>query len=102
MHPYDDERIMAGQGTATLELIEDGGELDLLLVPVGGGGLIAGLARPPRPALCPGCRVVGVEPEVGDDTRRSLAAGERVVVPGRAHDRRRPAARHARASARSR
>jgi threonine dehydratase len=80
VHPYDDERIMAGQGTATLELIEDGGELDLLLVPVGGGGLIAGAATAAG-ALCPGCRVVGVEPEVGDDTARSLAAGERVVVP---------------------
>jgi threo-3-hydroxy-L-aspartate ammonia-lyase len=80
VHPYDDERIMAGQGTATLELIEDGGELDLLLVPVGGGGLIAGAATAAT-ALCPGCAVVGVEPEVGDDTARSLAAGERVVVP---------------------
>ena len=80
VHPYDDERIMAGQGTATLELIEDGGELDLLLVPVGGGGLIAG-ASTAATALCPDCRVIGVEPEVGDDTARSLAAGERVVVP---------------------
>jgi threonine dehydratase len=80
VHPYDDERIMAGQGTATLELIEDGGELDLLLVPVGGGGLIAGAATAAS-ALCPGVRVVGVEPEVGDDTARSLAAGERVRVP---------------------
>jgi threo-3-hydroxy-L-aspartate ammonia-lyase len=80
VHPYDDERIMAGQGTAALELIEDGGELDLLLVPVGGGGLISGCATAAT-ALCPGCRVVGVEPEVGDDTKRSLAAGERVVVP---------------------
>jgi threo-3-hydroxy-L-aspartate ammonia-lyase len=78
--PYDDERVMAGQGTAALELIEDGGELDLLLVPVGGGGLISGSATAAT-ALCPGCRVVGVEPEVGDDTKRSLAAGERVSVP---------------------
>jgi threo-3-hydroxy-L-aspartate ammonia-lyase len=80
VHPYDDERIMAGQGTATLELIEDGGPLDLLLVPVGGGGLIAGSATAAS-GLCPGCRVVGVEPEAGDDTARSLAAGERVRVP---------------------
>jgi threonine dehydratase len=80
VHPYDDERIMAGQGTATLELIEDGGPLDLLLVPVGGGGLIAGSATAAS-ALCPDCRVIGVEPEVGDDTARSLAAGERVTVP---------------------
>jgi threo-3-hydroxy-L-aspartate ammonia-lyase len=80
VHPYNDERIMAGQGTATLELIEDGGPLDLLLVPVGGGGLIAGSATAAT-GLCPDCRVVGVEPEVGDDTARSLAAGERVTVP---------------------
>ena len=80
VHPYDDERIMAGQGTATLELVEDGGPLDLLLVPVGGGGLIAGAATAAT-ALCPDCRVVGVEPETGDDTARSLAAGERVRVP---------------------
>ena len=71
---------MAGQGTAALELIEDGGELDVLLVPVGGGGLIAGCSTAAT-ALCPSCVVVGVEPEVGDDTRRSLAAGERVRVP---------------------
>jgi threonine dehydratase len=80
VHPYDDERIMAGQGTAALELIEDGGPLDLLLVPVGGGGLISGSATAAR-GLCPDCRVVGVEPEVGDDVARSLAAGERVRVP---------------------
>jgi len=80
VHPYDDERVMAGQGTATLELIEDGGALDLLLVPVGGGGLIAGAATAAA-GLCADCRVVGVEPESGDDTARSLAAGERVVVP---------------------
>jgi threonine dehydratase len=80
VHPYDDDRIMAGQGTAALELIEDGGALDVLVVPVGGGGLIAGSATAAT-ALCPDCHVVGVEPEVGDDTARSLAAGERVTVP---------------------
>ena len=80
VHPYDDERIMAGQGTAALELIEDGGPLDLLLVPVGGGGLIAGCATAAG-ALLPDIEVVGVEPEVGDDTKRSLEAGERVRVP---------------------
>jgi threonine dehydratase len=80
VHPYDDERIMAGQGTATLELVEDGGELDLLLVPVGGGGLIAGSATAAT-GLCPSCEVVGVEPESGDDTARSLAAGQRIRVP---------------------
>ena len=80
VHPYDDERIMAGQGTAALELIEDGGALDLLLVPVGGGGLIAGCATAAT-GLLPAVEVVGVEPAVGDDTQRSLAAGERVRVP---------------------
>jgi threonine dehydratase len=80
VHPYDDERIMAGQGTAALELIEDAGPLDVLLVPVGGGGLIAGCATAAT-GLLPGVRVVGVEPAVGDDTQRSLAAGERVRVP---------------------
>jgi threonine dehydratase len=80
VHPYDDERVMAGQGTVALELLEEVGELDLLLVCVGGGGLIAGCATVAR-ALQPGLRVVGVEPEAGDDTRRSLRAGERVRIP---------------------
>jgi threonine dehydratase len=79
-HPYDDPRVMAGQGTTALELIEDAGPLDVLLVCVGGGGLIAGCATAAK-ALLPGVRIVGVEPEAGDDTKRSLAAGERVRVP---------------------
>jgi threonine dehydratase len=79
IHPYDDERVMAGQGTVALELIEDAAPLDVLLVCVGGGGLIAGCATAAK-ALAPGIRVVGVEPEAGDDTRRSLAAGERVRI----------------------
>jgi threonine dehydratase len=79
VHPYDDPRVMAGQGTAALELIEDAGPLDALLVPVGGGGLIAGCSTAAT-ALCPGCRVIGVEPAVGDDTARSLAARERVRI----------------------
>jgi threonine dehydratase len=66
---------MAGQGTVALELLEDAGELDLLLVPIGGGGLISGCAT-----AAEGVRVVGVEPEAGDDARRSLAAGERVRI----------------------
>jgi threo-3-hydroxy-L-aspartate ammonia-lyase len=80
IHPYDDERVMAGQGTVALELIEDAGPLDLLLVCVGGGGLIAGCATAAK-ALLPDVRVVGVEPEAGDDVKRSLAAGERVKIP---------------------
>jgi threo-3-hydroxy-L-aspartate ammonia-lyase len=80
IHPYDDERVMAGQGTVALELIEDAGPLDVLLVCVGGGGLIAGCATVAT-ALLDDVRVVGVEPEEGDDTRRSLQAGERVRIP---------------------
>ncbi|MFH8592604.1 pyridoxal-phosphate dependent enzyme [Streptomyces rimosus] len=78
--PYDHPHIIAGQGTAALELIEDTGPLDALLTPVGGGGLMAGSALAAT-ALSPGIRMIGVEPEAGDDTRRSLAAGERVRIP---------------------
>ncbi|GAA2794967.1 threo-3-hydroxy-L-aspartate ammonia-lyase [Saccharopolyspora taberi] len=78
--PYDHPHVMAGQGTTALELIEDTGPLDALVVPVGGGGLIAGCATAAT-ALSPGVRIVGVEPESGDDTRRSLAAGRRVEIP---------------------
>jgi threonine dehydratase len=80
VHPYDDPRVMAGQGTVALELLEDAGPLDVLVVPVGGGGLVAGCATVAA-GLGGATRVVGVEPEVSDDTRRSLAAGERVRVP---------------------
>jgi threonine dehydratase len=79
VRPYDDPLVMAGQGTTALELLEDVPDLDVLVVPVGGGGLIAGCATAAK-ALRPGIRVVGVEPEAGDDTRRSLATGERVRV----------------------
>ncbi|MGW4732981.1 threo-3-hydroxy-L-aspartate ammonia-lyase [Streptomyces shenzhenensis] len=78
--PYEHPHIIAGQGTAALELIEDVGELDALVVPVGGGGLIAGSAVAAT-GLLPGIRVVGVEPETGDDTKRSLEAGRRIAVP---------------------
>jgi threonine dehydratase len=70
---------MAGQGTAAVELLEEAPGLDLLLAPVGGGGLIAGCATAAK-ALSPGIRVIGIEPEAGDDTRRSLAAGGRVRI----------------------
>jgi threonine dehydratase len=79
VHPYDDERVMAGQGTTALELLEDAGPLDLMLVCLGGGGLLAGCATAIK-ALSPDTRVVGVEPEAGDDFVRSLAAGERVRI----------------------
>jgi threo-3-hydroxy-L-aspartate ammonia-lyase len=80
VHPYDDPRVMAGQGTAALELLEDGGPLDVLLVCLGGGGLLAGCATVAK-ALSPSTRVIGVEPEASDDFARSLAAGERVRIP---------------------
>ena len=80
VHPYDDERVMAGQGTVALELIEDAGPVDLVLVPIGGGGLISGCATAAM-TLLDGVRVVGVEPEAGDYVNRSLAAGERVTIP---------------------
>ncbi|QNP74427.1 threo-3-hydroxy-L-aspartate ammonia-lyase [Streptomyces roseirectus] len=78
--PYNHPHVMAGQGTAALELLEEVGELDALLVPVGGGGLIAGCATAAK-GLAPDVRVIGVEPEAGDDTKRSLDAGHRVSVP---------------------
>ncbi|MDX3311686.1 pyridoxal-phosphate dependent enzyme [Streptomyces sp. NPDC054884] len=78
--PYEHPHVMAGQGTAALELLEEAGELDALLVPVGGGGLIAGSATAVK-GLRPGIRVAGVEPEAGDDTKRSLEAGRRVEIP---------------------
>lgn len=79
VHPFDDERVMAGQGTAALELLDVVGEIDDLVVPVGGGGLIAGSATV-MAAMRPGGRTWGVEPEAGDDARRSLAAGRRVTI----------------------
>ncbi|MFE2262387.1 pyridoxal-phosphate dependent enzyme [Streptomyces griseosporeus] len=78
--PYEHPHIMAGQGTAALELLEDAGELDALVVPVGGGGLMAGSATVAK-GLHPGIRMIGVEPEAGDDTKRSLEAGRRIAVP---------------------
>jgi threo-3-hydroxy-L-aspartate ammonia-lyase len=78
--PYEHPDVIAGQGTAALELLQDAGELDTLIVPVGGGGLIAGSATAAK-GLHPGIRIVGVEPEAGDDTKRSLAAGHLVQIP---------------------
>jgi threonine dehydratase len=72
--PYDDERIVAGQGTCAKELFEEVGPLDVLVVPCGGGGLLSGSALSAR-ALSPECRVIGVEPEAGDDGCRSFRTG---------------------------
>jgi threonine dehydratase len=79
VHPFEDPLVMAGQGTAALELIEEVGPLDVLIVPMSGGGLMAGCASAAH-ALCPECVLVGVEPELADDTRRSFLAGERIAV----------------------
>lgn len=78
--PYEHPHVMAGQGTAALELIEEIGPLDTLVAPIGGGGLIAGSATAAK-GLDRRIRVVGVEPELGNDTKLSLAAGHRVSVP---------------------
>ena len=85
--PYDDPLIMAGQGTAALELIEDAGLVDTLVVPVGGGGLISGCATIAKDLGVQG--VVGVEPAAGDDWAQSFAQGKPVRDRRAAHDRRR-------------
>jgi len=77
--PYDHPHVMAGQGTAALELVDEVGTLDKLVVCVGGGGLISGCAVAAKHRL-PGIEVIGVEPEAGNDTQRSLAAGQRVQI----------------------
>jgi threonine dehydratase len=78
--PYEHPHVIAGQGTAALELLDETGPLDALVVPVGGGGLMAGSAIAAK-AVNPGIRMIGVEPEHGDDTKRSLQAGQRVRIP---------------------
>ncbi len=80
--PFDHPHIIAGQGTAAKELIEDAGALDLLLVPCGGGGLLSGCAVASK-HLNPECRVIGVEPAAGDDGLRSFRAGriETIALP---------------------
>ena len=73
--PFDHPHILAGQGTAAKELLEDTGPLDILMVPCGGGGLLSGSALAAR-HLAPGCRVIGVEPAEGDDGLRSFRSGK--------------------------
>ena len=75
VHPFDNDDIIAGQGTAALELFDEVGPLDYLFVPVGGGGLISGSALAAQ-LRAPGCRVVGVEPALGADANRSWRSGE--------------------------
>jgi threonine dehydratase len=78
VRPYDDPLIMAGAGTAALELLEDAGVVETLVVPVGGGGLIAGSATIAKELGVK--RVIGVEPEAGDDWKQSFAAGEIIAI----------------------
>ena len=77
--PYDHAHVMAGQGTAAKELFEEAGELDVLLTPLGGGGLLSGCATAAH-ALAPACAVIGVEPETGNDGQRSLQTGKIVHI----------------------
>ena len=78
--PYDHPQVAAGQGTATSELLEEIGRLDRLFVPLGGGGLLAGAALAAH-ELSAGCKVIGVEPEAGNDGQRSLRAGHIIRIP---------------------
>jgi threonine dehydratase len=78
--PFDHEWIIAGQGTAALELLEKVPDLDAIVAPIGGGGLISGCALIAK-AVRPGIRVIGVEPELANDTFLSLQAGRRVQIP---------------------
>ena len=78
--PYDDEKIIAGQGTAGLEILEDLPDVDLVLVPIGGGGLISGISTAIKSAK-PSAHVLGVEPELASDAQASLRAGHIVKFP---------------------
>ena len=78
--PFDHPDVLCGQGTAAMELFEEVGELDVLLVCLGGGGLLSGSALSAR-ALSPRCKVYGVEPEAGNDVQQSFRRGERVRIP---------------------
>ena len=77
--PYDHPDVICGQGTAAMELFQEAGPLDVLLVPLGGGGLLAGCALAAS-GLSPDCKVIGVEPEAGDDGRQSLRKGDIVHI----------------------
>jgi threonine dehydratase len=79
VHPFDDARIVAGQGTAALELLTEIPDVAVLATPVGGGGLIGGCAIAAK-ALVPGIRVIGVEPVAADDAYQSFRSGERRAV----------------------
>ncbi|MFT3895622.1 MAG: pyridoxal-phosphate dependent enzyme [Anaerolineales bacterium] len=78
VHPYNDERVIAGQGTATLELLESVPDLDVIMTPVGGGGLLSGTSIAAK-GLKPGIRVIAGEPEMADDAYRSMQEGK--IIP---------------------
>ena len=96
IHPYDDDRVIAGQGTAALELLEEIPDLDVICAPVSGGGLLSGTAIAAK-SLRPEIAVVGCEPANADDAARSLASGRIEPAADNNNHRRRPA-RHARAT----
>jgi threonine dehydratase len=79
IHPFDNLRVMAGQGTATLELLEQAPDLDIIVAPVGGGGLISGTAVAAT-SIKPGIRVIGSEPAGADDASRSFKAGKLIPI----------------------
>ena len=81
VHPFDDERVIAGQGTAALEMINETGPLDAVITPVGGGGLLSGTCITTR-KLLPKARLFGAEPKGADDAARSLIAGELIPQTG--------------------
>ena len=78
VHPYNDERVIAGQGTATLELLDEVPDLDAVIAPVGGGGLLSGTSIAAK-GLKPGIRVIAAEPEMADDAYRSMKEGR--IIP---------------------
>jgi len=78
IHPYDNDNIINGQGTAAFELIKEVGDLDLVIAPLGGGGLLSGTAIASK-GLCPNALVIGVEPSIADDALKSLKAG--YIIP---------------------
>ncbi|MFN8459546.1 MAG: pyridoxal-phosphate dependent enzyme, partial [Anaerolineae bacterium] len=80
IHPYDNPQVMAGQGTAALELLEDVPDLEVLVAPIGGGGLLSGCATAAK-AINPAIRIFGVETEASNDWWQSFQRGERVKIP---------------------
>jgi threonine dehydratase len=78
IHPYDNDNVINGQGTAVYELIKEVGELDIVLAPLGGGGLLSGTAIATK-GLYPNAQVIGVEPKMADDAFRSIQAGH--IIP---------------------